>query len=144
MGRGGFCLVTLWRKSPRKSPLAEAAPLMIAQRRGLIVNISFWAAQKYTRNVPVGVSKAATLSMTFDMAHELRAHNVAVVSLYPGWVRTELAKEVIEFFDAVDEFNQSSESPQFVGRCVAALAADADIMQKSGQVLVTGALGLDY
>lgn len=121
-----------------------AAPLMIAQRRGLIVNISFWAAQKYTRNVPYGVSKAATDRLTADLAHELRDHNVAVVSLYPGWVRTELAQEVIEFFDAVAEFKQNSESPQFVGRAVAALAADADIMQKSGQVVVTGALGSEY
>lgn len=121
-----------------------AAPLMVAQGKGLIVNISFWAAQKYTRNVPYGVSKAATDRMSFDMAHELRAHNVAVVSLYPGWVRTELAKEVIEFFNAAEEFEQNSESPQFVGRCVAALAADENIMQKSGQVVVTGALGLEY
>ena len=98
-----------------------AAPLMIAQGRGLIVNISFWAAQKYTRNVPYGVSKAATDRMSCDMAHELREHNVAVVSLYPGWVRTELAKEVIDRIDQEEEFNQNSESPQFVGRGVAAL-----------------------
>jgi NAD(P)-dependent dehydrogenase (short-subunit alcohol dehydrogenase family) len=66
-----------------------AAPAMIAQRRGLIVNISFWAAQKHIGNVAYGVSKAATDKLTADMATELKPHGVAVVSLYQGLVRTE-------------------------------------------------------
>ena len=70
-----------------------AAPSMIAQRRGLIVNISFWAAQKHIGNVAYGVSKAATDKMTADMATELKPHGVAVVSLYPGLVRTEKVME---------------------------------------------------
>src|SRR5216683_6755977 len=65
-----------------------AAPSMIAQRRGLIVNISTWSAQKHIGNVAYGVSKAATDKMTADMATELKPHGVAVVSLYPGLVRT--------------------------------------------------------
>lgn len=121
-----------------------AAPLMIAQRRGLIVNLSFWAAQQYSRNVPYGVSKAATDRLTQDMAHELRDHNVAVISLYPGWVRTELARGVVEHLGAMKAFESESESPQFVGRCVSALATDEKIMAKSGQVAVTGAVGVEY
>ena len=62
---------------------------MIARGRGLIVNISFWAAQKYVGNVVYGVSKAATDKLTSDMATELKRHGVTVVSLYPGLVRTE-------------------------------------------------------
>src|SRR3954451_20244041 len=58
-----------------------AAPAMIAQRRGLIVNISTWAAQKRLSNVAYGVSKAATDKMAADMATELTPHGVAVVSL---------------------------------------------------------------
>src|SRR5205823_6812530 len=54
-----------------------AAPSMIAQRRGLIVNISFWAAQKHIGNVAYGVSKAATDKMTADMASELKRYGVA-------------------------------------------------------------------
>ena len=121
-----------------------AAPLMIGQKRGLIVNLSFWAAQKYSRNVPYGVSKAATDRLTADMALELREHNVAVVSLYPGWVRTELAQEVVTHLGATEVFEKESESPQFVGRCVSALAVDKDIMSRTGQVAVTGKLGLVY
>src|SRR5260370_42573719 len=66
-----------------------AARVMVPQRHGLIVNISFWAAQKHVGNTIYGVAKAATDKMTADIAHELRPHNVAAVSLYPGLVRPE-------------------------------------------------------
>src|SRR6185369_5351608 len=59
----------------------HAARMMVPARRGLIVHISFWAAQKYTGNTIYGVSKAATDKLARDMAHELKAHNVTVVSL---------------------------------------------------------------
>src|SRR2546430_16078947 len=74
-----------------------AAPSMIAKRRGLIVNISFWAAQKHIGNVAYGVSKAATDKMTADMATELKPDGVAVVSLYPGLVRTEKVLEAAQW-----------------------------------------------
>jgi NAD(P)-dependent dehydrogenase (short-subunit alcohol dehydrogenase family) len=60
-----------------------AAKSMVASRSGLIVNISFWAAQKHIANVAYGVSKAATDKMTADMAVELRPHGVTAVSLVP-------------------------------------------------------------
>jgi dehydrogenase/reductase SDR family member 1 len=116
-----------------------AAPLMIARRDGLIVNISFWAAQKYLANTAYGVSKAATDKLTADMAHELREHNVAVVSLYPGLVRTESVLAAGDVFDL-----SNSESPQFIGRAVAALAADPNIMEKSGKVVVAAAAAQEY
>jgi dehydrogenase/reductase SDR family protein 1 len=118
---------------------AHAAQVMVEQRDGLIVNISFWAAQKHTGNVAYGVSKAATDKLTADMAHELREHNVAAVSLYPGLVRTEKVMEAAAFLDM-----SNSESPQFIGRAVAALASDPKIMQKSGQVLVAASLAQEY
>src|SRR5262245_44534004 len=111
-----------------------AAQMMVQQRSGLIVNISFWAAQKYLGNVAYGVSKAATDKLTADMARELRDHNVAVVSLYPGLVRTEKVMEAAAWLDL-----SNSESPQFIGRAIEALAADPEIMEKSGQVLVAAA-----
>ena len=116
-----------------------AAPAMVRHRRGLIVNISFWAAQKHIANVPYGVSKAATDKMTADMATELRPHGVAVVSLYPGLVRTEKVMEAAAYLDL-----SNSESPDFIGRAVAALAADPDVMRHSGKVLIAAALGLEY
>ena len=116
-----------------------AAPAMIAQRRGLIVNISFWAAQKHVGNVAYGVSKAATDKMTADMATELKPHGVAVVSLYPGLVRTEKVMEAAKWLDMTN-----SESPEFIGRAAAALAADPDVLSHTGKVLVAAALGMEY
>ena len=72
---------------------SQAARLMVPQRQGLIVNISFWAAQKHMGNVIYGVAKAATDKMTSDMAHELQPYGICVVSLYPGLVRTEAVVE---------------------------------------------------
>jgi dehydrogenase/reductase SDR family member 1 len=117
----------------------HAARVMVAARRGLIVNISFWAAQKHLANVAYGVAKAATDKMTADMSHELREHDVAVVSLYPGLVRTEKVMEAAAYLNL-----SNSESPQFIGRAVAALASDPEIMSKSGQVVVAAALALEY
>jgi dehydrogenase/reductase SDR family protein 1 len=116
-----------------------AARSMVANRSGLIVNISFWAAQKYIGNVAYGVSKAATDKMTFDMAQELRAFGVAAVSLYPGLVRTEKVMEASAWLDL-----SNSESLEYVGRAVAALAGDGDVMRHSGSVLVAAALGELY
>ncbi len=116
----------------------EAARLMVPAGRGLIVNLSHWAAQKRIGNTLYGVAKAATDKLTADMAHELRAHGVAVVSLYPGLVRTE-AVLAAGVFDLAN-----SESPEFVGRAVAALATDPRLLDRSGHVLVAAALALEY
>ena len=116
-----------------------AAQVMVAQRGGLIVNISFWAAQKYVGNVAYGVSKAATDKMTADMSRELREHNVAVVSLYPGLVRTEKVMQAAEWLNL-----SNSESPQFIGRAVSALASDPGLMEKTGKVLVAANLAQEY
>jgi dehydrogenase/reductase SDR family member 1 len=59
---------------------SEAVKLMLPLRSGLIVNISYWAAQKYIGNVMYGLAKAATDKMTADMAHELRPHGIVVDS----------------------------------------------------------------
>ena len=118
---------------------ALAARLMTKKKSGLIVNISFWSAQVYMNNTQYGVSKAAVDKMTEYMAHELKKYKVAVVSLYPGLVRTESVMRSAKHFDM-----SNSESPQFIGRVVAALARDPHIMKKSGQVLVAAQEALEY
>jgi dehydrogenase/reductase SDR family member 1 len=116
-----------------------AAPAMVARRRGLIVNISHWAAQRHLGNVAYGVSKAATDKMTAHMAAELQPHGVTVVSLYPGMVRTEKVMASAAWLDL-----SNSESPEFIGRAVAALAADPDVLRHTGKVLVAAAVATDY
>jgi dehydrogenase/reductase SDR family protein 1 len=118
---------------------ALAARLMTKKKSGLIVNISFWSAQVYMNSTQYGVSKAAVDKMTEYMADELKKYKVAVVSLYPGLVRTESVMRASKHFDM-----SNSESPQFIGRVVAALAKDPNVMKKSGQVLVAAQEALEY
>ena len=116
----------------------HAAKVMVESKSGLIVHISSWAAQKHAGNAIYGISKAATDKMAADMAHELAEHGVVVVSLYPGLVRTEgtMAAGVFDF--------SNSESPEFIGRAVAAVADDPDAMRHTGRVLVAAQLAQDY
>lgn len=116
-----------------------AARAMVAAHRGLIVNLSTWAAQKHIGNVAYGVSKAATDKMTADMAAELEPCSVTVVSLYPGLVRTERVMEAAAYLDM-----SNSESPEFIGRAVAALAQDPDVRRHTGKVLIAAALAKEY
>lgn len=116
-----------------------AARAMTRQRRGLIVTISFWAAQTFVGSPAYGAAKAADDKLVRDMAYQLRDFNVAAVALYPGLVRTENVMRFAEFFDL-----RSSESPQLAGRAVVALAGDPGIMTKTGQVLVAAALAQEY
>ena len=116
-----------------------AAKRMIKQGSRLIVNISFRAAQKRIGNVAYGVAKAATDRMTIYMAEELKPHGVTAISLYPGLVRTEGVMRAAEFLDL-----SNSESPQFIGRAVAALASDPDVIKRTGTVCIAAELGQDY
>jgi dehydrogenase/reductase SDR family protein 1 len=116
-----------------------AAPSMVERKRGLIVNLSFWSAQKYVGNVAYGVAKAATDKLTADMAHELRPFGVAVVSLYPGLVRTEKVMEAAAWLDLTN-----SESPAFIGKVVVALARDPDVLRHTGKVLIAAAVAETY
>ncbi len=118
---------------------SHAARTLVPRKQGLIVNISHWAAQKHIGNTIYGVSKAATDKLTADMAHELRPHNVAVVSLYPGMVRTEAVMAAAEWLDL-----SNSESPEFIGLVIAALSRDPRLMERSGAVSVAAALALEY
>jgi NAD(P)-dependent dehydrogenase (short-subunit alcohol dehydrogenase family) len=113
----------------------HAAPMMVEQGSGLIVNISFFAAQLFEGQTVYGCAKNAV----DHMAEELRPHGVAVVSLYPGLVRTEGIMAVQEFMDL-----SNSESPDFQGRAVAALAADPGLMTKSGQILISAEVAEEY
>jgi len=117
----------------------HAAATMSTAGRGLIVHLSHWAAQKHIANVIYGVSKAATDKMVSDMAHELKPHGVTVVSLYPGMVRTEKVMEAAAFLDL-----SNSESPEYIGRAVAAMAADPDVQRWSGHTIVAASLGETY
>ena len=116
-----------------------ATKLMRKSSRGMIANISYWAAQKHVGNALYGMSKAATDKMTADMAVELDSTDITVVSLYPGLVRTEKLMAVAEQMDL-----SNSESPRFIGRTIAALWMNQDMRRSlTGQVCVAAQVARD-
>ena len=118
-----------------------AAPLMIERGAGLIVGTVAWAFGEYLGNLYYDVAKAAIVRMAYGMAQELRPHGVAAVALSPGFMRTErvLAAHNAEPFDL-----GVTESPEYLGRAVAALAADPAVLAKSGRQLAVGDLAREY
>ena len=119
-----------------------AAPRMIEQGAGLIANISSSGAREYAWHVAYGVGKAALDRLTADMAHELRPHDVAVVSLWPGLVLTERNERNRERVPGLDF--ERAESLRFTGRAVAALACDADVLARTGRALTSRDLADEY
>ncbi|XP_033753664.1 dehydrogenase/reductase SDR family member 1-like [Pecten maximus] len=67
----------------------HAARMMVPRKKGLIINISSLGGITYIFNVPYGIGKEACDRMAADCAKELKKHNVAMISLWPGPVRTE-------------------------------------------------------
>ncbi len=118
----------------------HGARLMVRQHAGLILNISSFGSLSYLFNVPYGVGKAALDRLTADWAHELKQENVAVISLYPGFVRTELTAELLA--DATPGyariFAAYGESPLVTGRAAAALAEDPHVLRRTGTVQIAG------
>lgn len=121
----------------------QAAPRMVARGRGLIVNISSFGARGQLHSVAYGVSKVGLDKMAADMAVDLANTGVTTLSLWPGLVRTEtlLAAgiEEIEGFPVAE-----AETPEFIGRVVAALVADPDTARRSGHTLVATEVADEY
>lgn len=109
----------------------------LEQKSGLIVHISH---RFDTPGAPAyHVAKRASDQMAVDMGAKLREHGVAAVSLYPGLVRTEGILKWKEYMDL-----SNSESPEYTGRAVAALAGDSNVMEKSGGNLWVSDLAKAY
>lgn len=119
-----------------------AAEIMSERKSGLIVNISFYGGRHYFNNVAYGVCKAAVDRLSADTAHELKEHGVAVFSLYPGQVSTEGMVELAKYKKEINI--EEMESPQFTGRCIAALAADSKAINRTGEILITAEIAEYY
>jgi NAD(P)-dependent dehydrogenase (short-subunit alcohol dehydrogenase family) len=125
-----------------------AAPMLVQQGHGLIVTTTFWDRGRYMRgNLFYDLAKATMTRLAFGLAEELRPHGVASLALSPGWMRTEFVLAGHQ----TDEPHwherpalARTESPRYLGRAVVALAADPQVMGKSGQVLRVGDLAREY
>ncbi|MGE4605301.1 MAG: SDR family NAD(P)-dependent oxidoreductase [Myxococcota bacterium] len=127
----------------------HAAPLMIAQSKGLIVNVSSHGSREYLMGVSYGVGKAGVEKLTADTAKELREYGVAVISIWPGLVKSEnrlvnaetLPDGRVMLFGLDLKY---AETPHFPGRAVVALATDTDPMRRSGNAFWVADLARDY
>jgi len=126
----------------------HAAPTMVRARRGLIVTTTFWDRGRYLRgNLFYDLAKAAMTRLAFGIAQELRPHGVASLAVSPGWMRTEFVLAGHRTDEAHWQERPAlarTESPRYLGRAVAALAADPAVMAKSGSVLRVADLGREY
>ncbi len=113
-----------------------AAPLMIEAGHGLIVNIT-WVLDRQHGHAFYEVVKNGTNKLTEQLADDLRPHGVACVAVSPGWMR-------LERMNLSDEEKAMTESAEFPGRAVVALAADDDVLSRSGRVFTTPDLARDY
>lgn len=115
-----------------------AAPWMAEQGRGLIVTTTFWDRDRVLRgNLFYDLAKASMTRLAFVMAEELRPHGVASVAVSPGWMRTEFVLAGHQTDEAHWHERPAlarTESPRYLGRAVAALAADPQVMARSGKV----------
>jgi NAD(P)-dependent dehydrogenase (short-subunit alcohol dehydrogenase family) len=126
----------------------HAAPLLVEQRRGLIVTTTFWDRDRYLKgNLFYDLAKASMNRLAFAMAEELRPHGVASLALSPGWMRTEFVLAGHHTDEAHWHERPSlarTESPRYLGRAVAALAGDPAVLQKSGAVHRVADLAREY
>jgi NAD(P)-dependent dehydrogenase (short-subunit alcohol dehydrogenase family) len=122
-----------------------AARAMVGAHEGLIVNVSSSGAEEYAWQVAYGVGKCALDRITADTAHELAPHGVSVVSVWPGFVRTERIDVGVELGLLPDSLDLgTSESPRFMGRAVVALAADPGVARWSGRAVPARDLADEY
>ncbi|HYL64529.1 MAG TPA: SDR family oxidoreductase [Candidatus Methylomirabilis sp.] len=133
-----------------------AAPLLIesaakSQSPGLIVGIGDGDSYCYRGHLFYDMVKTTVIRMAFGMARELRRKNVAAVALSPGFLRSEAMLERFGVTEAnwreavkKDANYAMSETPLYAGRAIAALAADPDLMKKSGRVFSSWGLSDEY
>jgi NAD(P)-dependent dehydrogenase (short-subunit alcohol dehydrogenase family) len=130
-----------------------ALKLLVRERGGLLVEMTDGTREynddNYRLSTFYDLAKASVSRLAFAQAHELAPHGATAVALTPGWLRSEMMLDnygVTEdnWRDAGGHFAAISESPRFVGRAVAALAADPDVHGHTGGSFSSGGLAHAY
>ena len=127
----------------------HAAQLMIPQGNGLIINVSSHGSREYLMGVIYGVGKAGVEKLTSDMAKEIHDHGIAVISIWPGLVKSEnrLVNAERQPDGRLTLFGLDlafAETPHFPGRAVVALASDEKRLDRSGSAYWVADLARDY
>ncbi|MCB1690197.1 MAG: SDR family NAD(P)-dependent oxidoreductase [Halioglobus sp.] len=142
-----LALTDIWNVGMRSHYTAawHAAPLLLANGEGLVVNTSSFGGRIYMHGPAYGAGKAAVDKMAHDMAVDFRPFNVAVVSIWMGLLLTERTRLVFDAEpDKYADLLATAETPEFTGRVIDALANDPQRMAKSGKVLIGAELGEEY
>jgi NAD(P)-dependent dehydrogenase (short-subunit alcohol dehydrogenase family) len=132
-----------------------ALPLLIRNPGGLVVEMTDGTAEYNQKNFRVSVfydlCKSAVIRLAWSQAHELRPFGGSALALTPGWLRSEMMLDLFGVGEqnwrdatAQEPHFAISETPRYVGRAVAALAADPDVARWSGQGLSSGQLARVY
>lgn len=128
-----------------------ALPLMVAGKRGLVVEVTDGNTARYRGSFFYDLAKSAVIRLAVAQAAELKAHGIAAVAITPGFLRSEAMLEGFGVTEAnwrdgaaKDPHFAHSETPTYLGRAVAALAADPRIMEKTGRALATWSLYKEY
>ncbi|MFI1450848.1 SDR family oxidoreductase [Streptomyces virginiae] len=128
-----------------------ALPLMVARGSGLVVEVTDGNTARYRGSFFYDMAKSAVIRMAVAQAAELRPHGVAAVSLTPGFLRSEAMLEHFGVTEATwrdgaaeDPNFAHSETPAYLGRAVVALAADPDVIARTGRALATWDLYKEY
>jgi len=123
-----------------------ASRMMVPRKQGLIVNVSSSGGMRYLFNVAYGIGKAGCDRMAADCGHELRKSNVAMVSLWPGPVKTEYVQDKImeDSKNPMGKMFAKGESIEFAGKAIVHLAGDPAIMAKTGRIHNTADLAGEY
>jgi NAD(P)-dependent dehydrogenase (short-subunit alcohol dehydrogenase family) len=123
-----------------------ATPLMIETGGALMAHVSFYGAVSYFHGPAYGAAKAGTDKMSFDMAVDLRGHDVASVSIWPGFILTEMLQSIPREHLPPDIAANlpNFETPDFTGLVLERLWRDPERMALSGQTLIGAELGLRY
>ncbi|HUP92337.1 MAG TPA: SDR family NAD(P)-dependent oxidoreductase [Solimonas sp.] len=123
----------------------HAAPLMVGQKNGLIAFTSSFGASCYMHGPGYGAQKVGVDKFAKDMAVDLKAYNVAAVSIWMGMLRTDRTKRVMDQDPGkYAGFWEIAETPEFTGHLLAALFRDPKRSEKSGQVLIGAELAQEY
>jgi NAD(P)-dependent dehydrogenase (short-subunit alcohol dehydrogenase family) len=126
-------------------------PLMLPRRQGLVIEITDGDGFGYRGNLFYDIAKVSAIRLAFAMSVELRPHNVTALALTPGYLRSEAMLDGFGVTEANwqeavkrDPDFARSETPFYIGRAVAALAADPNVIAKSGRALSSGKLAAEY
>jgi NAD(P)-dependent dehydrogenase (short-subunit alcohol dehydrogenase family) len=132
-----------------------ALPLLIREPGGLVVEMTDGTAEynatTYRINAFYDLAKTAVIRLAFAQSRDLAPHGATAVALTPGWLRSEMMLDAFgvteaNWRDATERIPHFgiSETPRYVGRAVAALAADPDRARHNGASLSSGALAREY